>query len=244
MVKLALQSSGWVLAHVPEAVVRGLTWLVARLFYWLVPGRRRLMLSNLQHAFPERGHAWRRATAQECIRRFVETAFYSLASPYLSEARIRTIVRGSDSLTAAFAAHRERPRPTLFCAPHFAHWEAQTALSLLVPGPFPEFASIFRPIDNPSADEFIQRTRERFGMRLLSRKQGFQEAVKILRRHGFIGILHDQNAGNQGALTLLLDRVCSTTELPALLATKFDADVYVIFPRYLGFWRVELVNSR
>lgn len=244
MVKLALQSSGWVLAHVPEAVVRALTWLVARLFYWLVPSRRRLMLANLHHAFPDRSAAWRRATAQECIRRFVETAFYSLASPYLSEARLRAIVHGSDSLIAAFAAHRERPRPTLFCAPHFAHWEAQTALSLLVPGPFPEFASIFRPIDNPSADAFIQRTRERFGMRLLSRKQGFQEAVKILRRNGFIGILHDQNAGNQGALTLLLDRVCSTTELPGLLATKFNADVYVIFPRYLGFWRVELHVER
>jgi lauroyl/myristoyl acyltransferase/ADP-heptose:LPS heptosyltransferase len=244
MVKLALQTSGWVLAHLPEAVVRAMTWLVARLFWWLVPSRRRLMLSNLHHAFPDRSPAWRRTTARECVRRFVETAFYSLASPYLSPERIRTIVRGSDSLTAAFAAHRAQPRPTLFCAPHFAHWEAQTVLSLLVPGPFPEFASIFRPIDNPSADEFIQRTRERFGMRLLSRKQGFQEAVKLLRRHGFIGILHDQNAGNQGALTLLFDRVCSTTELPALLATKFAADVYVIFPRYLGFWRVELHVER
>ena len=244
MVKLALQTSGWLLAHLPETVLRALTWIVARLFYFLVPSRRRLMHANLQHAFPERSAAWQRITAKECIRRFVETAFYSLASPYLSEARIRTIVRGSDSLTAAFAAHRERPRPTLFCSPHFAHWEAQTALSLLVPGPFPEFASIFRPIDNPSADAFIQRTRERFGMRLLSRKQGFQEAVKLLRRNGFIGILHDQNAGNQGALTLLFDRVCSTTELPALLATKFDADVYVIYPRYLGFWRVELHVER
>jgi lauroyl/myristoyl acyltransferase/ADP-heptose:LPS heptosyltransferase len=244
MIKVALQLSGWILAHLPEAAVQALTWLVARLFYLLVPSRRRLMLANLQHAFPERTPAWRRATARECIRRFVETAFYSLASPYLSEARLKVMIRGSESLTACFAAHRAAPRATLFCAPHFAHWEAQTALALLVDGPFPEFASIFRPLDNPSADEFIQRTRERFGMKLLSRKQGFQEALKVLRRKGFIGILHDQNAGGQGALTLLFDRVCSTTELPALLATKFDADVYVIFPRYLGFWRVELHVER
>lgn len=244
MVKLALQTTGWVLAHLPVAMLRVLTWLVAVGFYFLVPSRRRLMHSNLHHAFPDRSAAWRRTTARECIRRFVETAFYSLASPYLSADRVRRIVRGTDSLRAAFAAHRAQPQATLFCSPHFAHWEAQTTLSLLVDGPFPEFASIFRPIDNPSADEFIRHTRERFGMRLLSRKQGFQEAVKILRRNGFIGILHDQNAGDQGALTLLFDRVCSTTELPGLLATKFNAAVYVIYPRYLGFWRAELHVER
>lgn len=244
MVKVALQISGWLLANLPEGAVRLLTWIVARLFYALVPSRRRLIHSNLHHAFPERSAAWRAATARECIRRFVETAFYSLASPYLSEKRIRQIVSGSDSLRKCFTEHRLQPRPTLFCSPHFAHWESQTALALTIDDTLPEFASIFRPIDNPSVDEFIKRTRERFGMRLLSRKQGFQEAIKVLRRNGFVGILHDQNAGNQGALTLLFDRVCSTTELPALLASKFDAAVYVIYPRYLGFWRVELQVER
>lgn len=244
MIKPGLQVIGWTLAHLPRFALQALTWLIAVAFYYLVPGRRRLMHANLHHAFPERSAAWRRAAARECIRRFVETAFYSLASPYLSAERVRGIVSGSASLRAAFAAHRARPQATLFCSPHFAHWEAQTALSLLVDGPFPEFASIFRPIDNPAADEFIRRTRERFGMRLLSRKQGFQEAVKILRRQGFIGILHDQNAGEQGALTLLFDRVCSTTELPGMLATKFAAAIYVIYPRYLGFWKVELHVER
>lgn len=240
MVKLALQCTGWTLAHLPEWLLRVLTWTLARAFYHGVGSRRRLMLSNLHHAFPERSAAWRADTARECVRRFVETAFYSLASPYLPAWRIRRIVRGTASLDVVFAQHRREPRATVFCSPHFAHWETQTALSLLVEAPFPEFASIFRPLDNPSADAFIQRTRERFGMRLLSRRQGFQEAIQILRRQGMIGILHDQNAGAQGALTLLCDRVCSTTELPAVLATKFGARVLVIYPRYLGFWRVEL----
>jgi ADP-heptose:LPS heptosyltransferase len=77
-------------------------------------------------------------------------------------------------------------------------------------------------------------------MRLLSRKEGFAEALKILRRKGFVGVLFDQNAGLQGALTLLFDRVCSTTELPGLMAEKFAARVYGIHPRRLGFWRVEI----
>jgi heptosyltransferase-2 len=81
-------------------------------------------------------------------------------------------------------------------------------------------------------------------MKLLSRKDGFAEALKIFRRRGFVGILFDQNAGMQGALTTLFGRVCSTTELPGLMTAKFDARVYGIYPRRLGFWRVEIGVDR
>ena len=54
-------------------------------------------------------------------------------------------------------------------------------------------------VDNPSADAFVKNARERFGMKLLSRRDGFAEALKILRRKGFVGVLFDQNAGLQGA---------------------------------------------
>lgn len=240
MVKLLLQVVGWLLARSPEILVRGLARVIAFVFYHAVGSRRRVIHSNLHHAFPERSARWRESTARECIRRFVETALYSFASPYFSETRIRQIAQGTDSLRAAFAAHRAAPRATLFCAPHFAHWETQTALSLLVDGPFPAFASIYRPIDNAATDAFIKHSRERFGMRMLSRRQGFQESMKLLRENGCLAILHDQNAGGSGALTLLFDRLCSTTELPGILAQKFDAAVYVLYPRYLRFWRVEL----
>lgn len=240
MVKLALQLTGWLLAHTPEIVLRGLTRFVAALFYGLVPSRRRMIHSNLHHAFPERDAAWRERVARECIRRFVETAFYSLACPFINEARLRTMIRGDDSVRAAFAEHRANPRATIFCAPHFAHWEMLTAIALLADGHFPEFVAIFRPIDNPAVDAFIKKTRERFGMRLLSRRQGFQEALGVLGRNGCVGILHDQNAGARGALTLLFDRVCATTELPGMMAVKHNAVVRVIYPRYLGFWRAEL----
>src|SRR5262245_11316064 len=111
MVKLALQVSGWTLARLPEFLVRFLAWSIGLAFYALVGSRRRLIHSNLHHAFPEKSAAWRSATGRECIRRFVETALYSLAAPFMPPARIREIVHGSPSLTAAFAAHRAQPHP-------------------------------------------------------------------------------------------------------------------------------------
>ena len=240
MLKLLLTLLGWTLAHTPEALLRAFAAALGDAVFFLLPRRRRIALSNLSHAFPDRPRAWRHGIGRESCRRLIETGLFSLATPFLGEARLREILRLAPDLPAAFAAHREHPQATLFCSPHIAYWEAQTAQALLLPPPFPEFGIIYRPLDNPAADALVRRSRERFGMRLLSRKTGFQEALKILRRQGFVGVLFDQNAGLQGALTTLFGRVCSTTELPGLMAEKFSGRVYGVYPRRLGFWRVEL----
>ena len=240
MLTLLLQTLGWLIAHSPEALLRQLAAALGDTLYFGLPRRRRLAVSNLHHAFPERPEAWHKAMARESFRRLIETGLLSLATPFLDETRLRAIVSASPALLDAYAHHRADPAATLICSPHIAYWEVQTAQPLIIPGPFPEFGTIFRPLDNATANAFIVKSRERFGMKLLSRKQGFAEGLKILRRQGMIGVLFDQNAGLQGALTTLFGRVCSTTELPGLMAEKFFARVYGIFPRRLGFWRVEI----
>jgi heptosyltransferase II len=239
-----LKLSGWIVAHTPEFILEAGAAGVGDVIFFGFPRRRQLVLSNLDHAFPEQPREWQRRIARESFRRLVETALLSLATPYLSAARYREIVRASPELLEAYATHERDAAPTLICTPHLAYWEVQTAMPLVVPGKFPEFGVIFRPLDNPAADAFVKKSRERFGLKLLSRREGFAEAQKILRRNGFIGVLFDQNAGLQGALTTLFGRVCSTTELPGLMAEKFSARVYGIFPRRLGFWRVEIGARR
>ena len=240
MLLFSLKILGWLLAHTPEPLLRALSAALGDFLFFCLPRRRRLVLSNLHHAFPAQPAAWHRALGRESCRRMIETALLSLATPFLDEVRLRQIVAASPALLAAHALHRASPAATLICSPHLAYWEAQTSQPLVVPGPFPEFGIIFRPLDNSAANAFVKTSRERFGMKLLSRKEGFAEALKILRRQGLVGVLFDQNAGLQGALTTLFGRVCSTTELPGLMAEKFGARVYGIFPRRRAFWRVEV----
>ncbi len=240
MLLFSLKLLGWLLAHTPELLLRALAAGFGDFLFFCLPRRRRLVLSNLHHAFPAQPVTWHRAIGRESCRRMIETALLSLATPYLSADRLREIVSVSPEMLAAYALHQTNPAATLICSPHLAYWEAQTSQPLVVPGPFPEFGIIFRPLDNPAANAFVTASRERFGMKLLSRKEGFAEALKILRRQGFVGVLFDQNAGLQGALTTLFGRVCSTTELPGLMAEKFSARVYGIFPRRRAFWRVEV----
>ncbi|MDB6169767.1 MAG: hypothetical protein JWM88_2631 [Verrucomicrobia bacterium] len=240
MQKLVLQTLGWILAHTPESLLRGLAAVLGDLIFWTVRRRRRVALSNLHHAFPGRSDAWRRRIARESSRRLVETAFISLATPCLSEARLLAIVHPEPRLIELVHRHHRNPKAMMMVTPHMAYWEVQTCMPLMLPKPYPEMGVIYRPLDNAAADEWVRRARERFGLRMLSRRQGFAAALKILRNGGLATVLFDQNAGLQGALTTLLGRVCSTTELAGLMVEKFSADLEVIYPRRTAFWRVEL----
>ncbi len=243
MLLLIIKFVGWILALTPEFFLRVVATGLGDLVFFALRRRRRLILSNLHHAFPDRPPAWHRRIGRESCRRMIETALLSLATPYLDERRIRGMARLGNSVETLARDLGAHPRPVVLATFHLALWESQTWLKLLSPVPLPEFGIIFRPLDNPAADRFVKATRERFGMRLLSRREGFADALKILRGNGCVGILVDQNAGLQGALTLLMDRVCSSTELPGILAAKFGAEVRTFYPRRTGFWRVEFEST-
>jgi lauroyl/myristoyl acyltransferase len=164
VLEIILKTAGRVLAHLPEALLRGLAAGLGDLLFFCLPRRRQLVLSNLHHAFEDRPAHWHRAIGRESCRRLIETALLSLAMPFLPERRLRGMLRASPPLAAALATQR----PTLFVTAHLCCWESQTMLPLLVPAPFPEFGVVFRPLDNPAADAWVKRSRERFGMRLLS----------------------------------------------------------------------------
>jgi len=243
VLEFILKLTGWTLARLPEPLVRCLACGLGDIVFYAF--RSRTVLSNLHHAFPERTAAWRAAVGRESCRRLIETVLLSAALPFLPEKRLRTSFKASPALAAAMAAHCDaaatgKPYPIIFGTAHLCGWEAETVLSLLISTPLPEFGVIFRPLDNAAADAWVRRSRERFGMHLLSRKEGFREAMGIARRNGCIGILFDQNAGLQGALTTFFGRVASTSELLGLIAEKFHGTAMVMYPRRAGFWRVEV----
>lgn len=232
------QIIGWLIAHTPRIVLRALSFLLGLAIYFLMPRRRRLFFSNLDHAFPDRPRAWQAKIARQSSCRIIETALLSLASPFFSNQRLRAMSTMAPEAIQFFVDHHAQAYPLIVASPHIAYWESLTSLGLYMDVPLPEFGVIFRPVGNPTADAWIKSTRERHGLRLLSRKDGLAESFRILRRKGTVGVLFDQNAGLQGALTTLFGRVCSTSELPGMLAERSGARIMAFYPRRLGFWKL------
>jgi ADP-heptose:LPS heptosyltransferase/lauroyl/myristoyl acyltransferase len=235
-----LAALGYTLAALPEGLLaagcRGLGWLVATL-----PSRRRHTLrSNLSHAFPEQTEAWRRQIALECVRRSLEMVLFLLASPYFSKERLQRQFTVHEDLERMIREYTANPGSVVILSPHFSLMEGNSMLPMLVPGAFPPIGALYRPLDSPGMEKWVKQTREQWGLRLMSRREGYYQAVDMLRQQGAVVMLFDQNAGSTGALTLFMGRVCSTTELAGLLVEKCKTRVAFIYPERRGFMRAAI----
>lgn len=205
------------------------------------PSRKRMVLSNLKHAFPNKSDDWYKNICQENFSRLIELGLLSITCGYLPKSRLREdfIISGSNRSVIKQIISGEKGGIILL--PHVTLMEAMTFLQDLLPEmDLPDIGVIYRPFSNKSLEEFIRQVREEDGMRLLSRKRGFFDAMRILRAGGIVAMLFDQNAGDGGYLMNFFGRMVSSTDLPALLYEKFHVPVYFLYPRRIGFWKASI----
>lgn len=229
-------------AFTPKFIANGVAYIAGTIIYYAFSNRRRIMLANLYYAFPRRNKSWRRKIALESCRRMAESALFLISSPFFSKARIGKILVLTDSVQEFIKKSESVKRPELLLMPHFSLTEAIALFRGCAEAKKDtrEIGVIFRPLNNKSLDKWVKETRERLGVKLLSRKEGFSEAINILKRNGLVAILFDQNAGKPGILGTFFGRLASTTQLPDLLANKTNADAYVAYTERIGFWKARI----
>lgn len=204
-----------------------------------------MMLSNLHYAFPNHSKAWRKNIAKSSCRRMVELGLFLIASPFFSKQRIQTILTIDNSAIDLLKKSASK-YPQVLLVPHFSLTEAIALYRGNKEGEKDtrEIGVVFRPLNNKTLNQWIKKTRERLGVKLLSRKEGFSEAINILRRNGSVAILFDQNAGTPGILGTFFGRLASSTQLPDLLAKKTNAQCYVVYTERTGFWKARVHSEK
>ncbi|MGF1450153.1 MAG: glycosyltransferase family 9 protein [Opitutales bacterium] len=240
MLKAIVISLGWILAHLPEALVRFACAFLGWLIYTLPRKRRRTLLSNLHHAFPEMEETRRRRIARLSCRRMAEMLLYVVSSPFLSKKETLRRFSRSEYLGREIDRVRANEEPIVLCIPHFSMMDAVSLLPILHDKDVPETGVLFRTIDHAGLDEWVRHSRQRWGVVMLARRGGLKQAVDRLKKRGPVALLFDQNAGNQGALSLCFGRVAAISELPGSLTVNHHARVGLLWPRRLGFWRAQI----
>ncbi len=242
--KYLLSFLGFIFAHTPECMLKGLCNFVAFFIMKVMKKRANVAFSNINHCFPELSEAETKSLVFESCSRMVEMALFVVASPHMSIENLRARIKVSDYVMKELASFSENPKPTVLMIPHFCMMETITMFPALVDMKLPKVGVFYRPFDSQSLEDWVKSSRERFGLELLSRKKGLAACVKFLRSNGIVAILYDQNAGYSGTLSLFFDRICSTSELPGILVERAHADVAVFYARRTGFWRSEIDGQR
>ena len=227
----------WLLTRLPEAFARINAALLGE-FLWLIRGK--LIRRNLTKAFPAKDAAWIRRIGHTSCRRTAEMGLFSIASPMMSEAEIRDRIVVDESVMSAEHGLPAKGMGAVLFVPHFALMEMMTATTLLRPELGKrEWIVIYRPLDQPAAERWVKEARERFGMKLASRREGFARSMKAVREGNVTAILFDQTA-QTGSIWQFLGSPCAVTELPGIIAQRFKCPSRIYWADRTGFWRCRL----
>jgi ADP-heptose:LPS heptosyltransferase/lauroyl/myristoyl acyltransferase len=164
---------------------------------------------------------------------------FSLASPFFSRRRIRRYFHLKGNWNAFCEKVRTQKPPQLLLIPHQTLSEALVFLPFLLKLDADKLllGIIYRPFKRRVLEEYVRRTRGRFGVRLFPRKGGLIEASHVLRKGGCVGLLFDQYAGGAGTLTTLCGRITSSTLLPEILRRDIPAEVFIVHAHRESFWK-------
>lgn len=198
--------------------------------YDVFPGsRRRVLRLNLGRALPELDSATRLRLQREVPRHFGRIALDALRRPHLTPEQLlsEVTVVGREHLDGLVAAGRGG----LLLSAHIGSWEvAALVAGLLLPQ---GLAVVNRPLDNPLLEAELARLRGLYGNRSLGNRGVVRAILRELQRGGVVGILIDQRAVDDQAVTVPLFGLPSRTHpILARLALHTGAPVVPIW----GLW--------
>ena len=177
------------LASTPLPLANWLARRYAGLLDMALPRLRRVALSNLAMAFPERD--------PRAHRRIADGVFRSIARLLVTFARFPRMHRGNigDWIRYEgfehFEAARQRGCGVLFATAHLGNWELSAFAHAWMAAPM---YVVVRPLDNPRIDVLVERLRTLSGNRLIGKKEYARGILKTLHENEAVGILVDQNA--------------------------------------------------
>lgn len=234
--RILIATYAWLLATLPEGFARLNAWLLSWVLWAL---RGRIITRNLAASFPDKDAAWVRRIGRLSCRRTAEMGLYAIASPRLSEAEVKDRIRVHPSLVSGPASLRTDTGLVLF-VPHFSLMEMMTAVKFVEPTlSARDWVVLYRPLNQAAAETWVKAARERFGMRLVSRRDGFGLTMQAVRNGQIAAILFDQST-HLGSQMDFLGRPVAATDLPGIIAQRFRAPAMVFWAERTGFWRCQL----
>jgi KDO2-lipid IV(A) lauroyltransferase len=227
------------LARIPRrwlvALGAALGWLL-----WVLRIRRRVMLSNLALAFPERTEAARRRIARDTCRQLGAAAAEFIRLPYASREELERIFvyEGWENLERA----RARGKGVIACTAHFGNFEVLAAAHSLRGIPVTVVTRGMR--GGTKGDALWLATRRRSGLEDLHVGPGdtYKAASAALRSGRVLGYVIDQSEHARSAVYPTFFGVpCATSPTPAVLAWRTGAPAVFVVSMPLGDGRHRVV---
>ena len=224
----------------PRECLEILISLLSSIFINKPSKRRRVLLSNLSHAFPQWSLSRVKETGRDSTLRMLEMGFFSLLYPHMTSDERKRTVFFPKATERKLQEIRKSNAPALFLLPHVSLFETLATTPYFRPFGNKSLGAIYRPNRNQKLDDWIRNARVSTGLKVFSRKAGLKEALYFLKRGNWLTVLFDQNGGQSGADSIFLNRLSSQTTLPDILSKVKDLRIIYAMPTRVSFFKTRL----
>jgi KDO2-lipid IV(A) lauroyltransferase len=193
-----------------------------------IPKLRRTARINLSFAFPDLSPAERDKTIDGVFESIARLLVSFAKFPDINKCNVGDWIRyeGLEHYRAAKA----KGKGVLVATAHLGNWELSAFAHALLTEPM---GVIVRPLDNPLADNLVERRRGLSGNKLILKKDSALSVVRALKNNEAIGILIDQNTtADEGVFINFFGKEACTGVAFAKLAARTGAAVVPGF----AFW--------
>ena len=223
----ALRTVAGLLNVLPHRLALGFSAAVAGLAIRLDRRHRRIGLTNLAIAFPEKTERERLAILIASYRNLGRMVAECARLGKLDARNVRDVVRIEDEALWSQLPAALEENGLLVLTGHFGNWELFAYAHGLLGHPVHLVA---QTIKNPLIDGWLMAMRERGGTRTLRKHRAARAVLETLDRHGLMVLPLDQNASRRtGVFVEFFGRLASTNSGFARIALRADVPIYPAF---------------
>lgn len=200
---------------------RKLSGLLAVIFYYFIPIRKKTVLENLTNAFPEYDQKKIRSIAYNTYKSFLTAFIEILYLPKISRQELETAVNcpNKNLIVEKF----EEGKGVILLSAHFGNWEylaASVAAQLNLP-----FSVVVKPQRNPYVSDWMNSVRTRWNNEIVSLGLSIRKTYQTLKDKKVVAMVADQRGPQESIKVEFFGRKVSVHVGPSVLALKTGAPI-------------------
>jgi Kdo2-lipid IVA lauroyltransferase/acyltransferase len=190
--------------------------VLALVFFYLIPIRKKVVLNNLKIAFPEYDIHTIKKLSFKVYFSFMIFLVEILSIPFLKKEELINSVQCSNP--ELIVEKYNEGKGVILLSSHFGNWEF-LAISVAIQIQLP-FSVIVKPLRNPLVYEWMNKARTKYGNEVVPLGISIRKTYQTLKEKKIVAMVADQRGPVEGVKVDFFGRKVSAYTGPAALALK------------------------
>ena len=200
--------------------------ILAILFYYLIPIRKKVVIQNLAIAFPENNIQENKKLALKVYKSFAITLVEIMYLPFIKKQELINSVECSN--LELIDENYKKGKGIILLSAHYGNWEF-IAMSVASQIGLP-FSVIVKPLRNTLVYEWINKNRTRFGNEIVPLGISIRKTYQTLKEKKITAMVADQRGPREGVKVNFFNKQVPVYTGPAALALKTGAPIIYGIP--------------